>query len=84
MEAFFKDIIVNFGFPVALSAYLLFVNGKQIEKHGERMDSFKKDMTEAIAGNPLTNKRGLIQAVDENTRTTKWLTQAVKTLIKKK
>lgn len=80
MEAFFKDIIVNFGFPVALSAYLLFVNGKQIEKHGDKIDRF----TKAIAGDPLEGKKGLVQAIEENTKTTKELMAVVNRLQKKR
>lgn len=70
--------IGNFGFPVAVAGYLLFVFEKKIEAFGNKIDRF----SEVLEGKPSDNRKGLIESIQENTKTTEKLVGAVNNLTK--
>lgn len=74
------NILGNFGFPVAVAGYLLFVFERKIESFGTKIDRF----SDVLEGKPSENRRGLIESIHENTKTTEKLVTAVTSLSNKK
>lgn len=74
----FSTAIGNFGFPVAVAGYLLFVFEKKIESFGNKIDRF----SEVLEGKPSDNRKGLIESIQENTKTTERLVGVVDKLAK--
>jgi hypothetical protein len=73
-----SSAISNFGFPVAVAGYLLFVFERKIEAFGNKIDRF----SEVLEGKPSDNRKGLIDSIQENTKTTERLVSAVDKLTK--
>ena len=53
------DFIQNFGFPIAITVYLLYERSNADKLHKEEMDSMRKEMTD--------NNMKMTEAVNNNT-----------------
>lgn len=76
----FFSAVSNFGFPVAVAAYLLFRFENKFEKFAEKIDKF----SEVIEGKPSEGKKGLIGVIEKNNEITERLIKSYGRISKKK